>query len=305
MYDVDNETILNDINSNDSNSSNEVIDDKSVGQEPSQGDAYAYQFKSDEDLLKHSLKYKASGKELEEPVETILKRAQMGYDYAQRMAAFKQEQDAFTKEREGFQSQLEATKGLEKFAEWQKYAESNPAWYDHWMKAWDSREQGLEGTGGSEPTIDIESRIAKMLDERLKPIDEYSKQIEAQKAQADQQAEDRRLEGEVQSIRKAYPDIDFDTTDPETGKSLEYSVLEFQIQNGLGSFDQAFKAFYHDKLVDRAVMREKEQLLREHQKNSKAGIVRSRSTSPGFDVTKSSYDQLTAHALEFLQNQQK
>lgn len=300
MDHVDNETILNDINSDDSKP--DVIEEQSVGQEPSQGDAYAYKFKSDDDLLKHTLKYKASGKDLEEPLDTILKRAQMGYDYAQRMAAFKNEQEAFAKEREGFQGQLDATKGLEKFAEWQKYAESNPAWYDHWMQAWDSRDAGLPNQP-NQPEVDIESRIAKMLDERLKPIDAYAKQIEQDKVRNEQQAEDRKLESEVRSIREKYSDIDFDTTDPETGKSLEFAVLEFQIQNGLNSFDQAFKAFYHDKLVDRAVTREKEQLLKEHQKNAKAGIVKDRFTSPTFDVSKSSYDQLSEHALKFLNKQ--
>lgn len=255
---------------------------------------FAFRFKSPDELYQHKLQYKAAGKEVEEPIETILKRASMGYDYAQRMAEFKRQQ-------EEFQPKLEQAEQLQKYAEWQKYAEENPQWYEHWVNAWENRNSPINQEENQAGPDEFESRIQKLLDERLKPLDDYTKTIEEQKKQYEVEQADKELESSIRSIREKYSDIDFDTTDPETGKSLEYQVLEFQIQNGLNSYEQAFKAYYHDQLVEREVMKAKEQALKEQQKNSRQGIVTGRSTSQ-FDVAKSNYDQLAEHALRSLQN---
>lgn len=273
----------------------QMIDD--VTEKPQETpEEYQFRFKTPEELLQHKWQYKAAGKEVEEPFETILKRASMGYDYAQKMAEFKRQQ-------EEFQPKLEQAEELQKYAEWQKYAQENPDWYDHWVNAWENRGNPTPEQVEQDPGLDIESRIGKILDERLKPFEDYSKTLEEQQKSYETKQADDKLNSDIMKVREQYADIDFDATDPETGKSLEYSVLEFQIQNGLNSFDQALKAFYHDQLIERAVMQQKEQLLKDQQKSQRQGIVTDRSTSRNFDVSKSNYDQLAEHALRSLQKQ--
>lgn len=253
-----------------------------------------YQFKSDEDLFGHKLKYKADGKDIEEPIETILKRASQGYHYAQQMAALKKQQEEFS-------PKLERMGELEQYEKFSQYAKENPEWYNHWQEAWQSRGQGLQSEGEANPVQDIDARVNAILDDKLKTVNEFAQSVEEQKKQAEVEAQDRALMEQVNKTRETYKDIDFDSTDPEDGKSLEYKVLEFQIQNNIPNFDVAFKAFYHDNLVQRQVMSEKEALLKEQQEQSKKGIVKGQSTrSENLDYKNSSYDQITDHAIKQL-----
>ena len=253
-----------------------------------------YQFKSDDDLLAHKWKYKANGKEIEEDFGTILKRASQGYHYAQQMADLKRQQEEYDPKISRAQ-ELE-----EKYGKFEAYAKENPEWYNHWQNAWQNRgTEGLQSEGQSNPAQDIDARVNAILEDKLKTVNEFAQSVEEQKKQAEVEAQDRALQEEIESIRSKYEDIDFDKTDPDSGKSLEYEVLEFQIQNGLNSFDKAFKAFYHDQLVNREVMRQKEAWLKEQQKAAKEGIVQGQSTrEKTYDHKNSSYDQINDHIMK-------
>ena len=267
------------------------------GQEaPPEEAPQGYNFKSDDELFGHKLKYKAGGKEVEEDLQTILKRASQGYHYAQQMAELKKQQEEFNPKIEQAQT-LE-----EKYGRFETYAKENPDWYNHWEKAWNERgQQSLATEGEADPSSDIEARINAILEDKLKTVNEFAQSVEDQKKQAEVQAQDRVLEKEIGDIREQYKDIDFDSTDPEDGKSLEYKVLEFQISNGLPSFEKAFKAFYHDNLVQRQVMKEKEAWVKEQQANAKKGIVEGQLTQQKTpDFSNSSYDQITDYAIKSL-----
>lgn len=254
-----------------------------------------YSFKSDEDLFAHKLKYKADGKEIEEDIGTVLKRASQGYHYAQQMAELKRQQEEIETQRNQYQ-------GLDEYKKFAEYAKQNPEWYNHWQNAWQNRgTEQLQSEGQTNPAQDIEARVNAILEDKLQSVNEFAKSVEDQKKQAELEAQDRALMEEVNKTRETYKDIDFDSTDPEDGKSLEYKVLEFQIQNNIPTFDAAFKAFYHDNLVQRQVMQQKEAWLKEQQKQAKEGIVTGQSTRrSSFDPKNSSYDQITDHALKEL-----
>lgn len=224
-----------------------------------------FSFKTVDELLKHQLEYPYKGKQIKEDLATILKRASSGYDYAQKM-------NAFNAERSEWEQKVKTAEELnQKWSRFDEYAKQNPEWYNHWEKAWQSRGQNLAEPGTSESNI--EARVNALLEERLKPVNDLISQQEQQKLQARVDSEDKELEQQIESIRKKYPNLDFDRTDPESGKSLEYQVLEFGVQNGIKRFDVAFKAFYHDELVKLEREQAKDALSKETQAKTKAGIV--------------------------------
>ena len=257
----------------------------------------ALQFKTMEDLLKHKLEYTADGgKKINEDLQTILRRASQGYHYAQRL------NEVNTREADWKEKLQKAEELNGKWSRFDEYAQKNPEWYTHWEQAWLNRDKNPSQL--QDPSALDESRINALLEERLKPFSQYMTEIEQQKVAQSRNDEDRALEEQVKSIRTKYSDIDFDATDPESGKSLEYKVLEFGVQNGIKSFDTAFKAFYHDQLVKREVERSKANASTERQENAKAGIIERRSTpsksGPTPNLKSMSWDQATEFAAKSL-----
>lgn len=199
--------------------------------------------------------YTVNGRLVKEPIDVILKRASQGYNYAQHMQDFK------TRE-----SEVEAryNKGLEletKYGEIDKFATENPEWNDHLQKSWQAR---FDVTGGSDQSsgTNIPPHLAKEINE----LKSFVSEIKAQKA-------DEAYSRAVDQVKGSYPDIDFMATNPESGKTLEQEVLDFASKNAIGRFEPAFKAFYHDKLIERARLQAKDQLAADIQQRSKAGII--------------------------------
>jgi hypothetical protein len=224
-----------------------------------------FSFKSMDELLKHQLEFPYKGKQIKEDLATILKRASSGYDYAQKMNGFNQERSEWEKKVQ------EAQALNQKWSRFDEYAKQNPDWYNHWENAWQNRGQNL--TEAPAADSNIEAKINALLESRLAPVNELISQQEQQKQRMQVDNEDRELSEQIESIRKSYPNLDFDRTDPESGKSLEYKIMEFATQNGIKRFDHAFRAFYHDELVKLEREAAKDALSRETQAKTKAGIV--------------------------------
>ena len=258
-------------------------------------------FKTNDDFMNHQLEYKAADKPVKENLQTILQRAQQGYHYAQSMQKLKMERDGFETERKTIQQQIEEAKTInDKWSKFEQYAKENPEWYDHWNGAWENRQQA---PGQQTAPDDVQARIDAVLAEKLKPFEgllSEKQQLEQKQKIAD---EDRMLDESIKSIRTQYKDIDFDRTDPETGKSLEYQVLEFMTQNGINNFQHAFKSFYHDNLVKREIERQKEAEQKALIDKKKKGIVDEK-TVPGsrkqVDTRNMSWDQLAQLAAKDL-----
>lgn len=230
-----------------------------------------FSFKSPDELLKHKLKYTASGKDIEEDIGTILKRASQGYNYAQAM-------NQLNTERSQWETKCKTADEInQKWSRFEEYAQKDPAWYQHWENAWNNRGQNLAEPQTSDGNL--EQKLQLLLEEKLKPVNELLSQHEQKKVQEKLSAEDQELDRQVKSIREKYSDLDFDATDPESGKSLEYKVIEFGLQNGIKNFEHAFNAFYRDELEKRAAEKAKDALSKEKQAKAKAGIIDSQSTS--------------------------
>lgn len=258
-------------------------------------------FKTNDDFLNHQLEYKAADKPVKENLQTILQRAQQGYHYAQSMQKLKMEREGFETERKTIQQQIEEAKAInDKWSKFEQYAKENPEWYDHWNSAWENRQQA---PGQQTAPDDVQARIDAVLAEKLKPFEGLLSEKQQLEQKAKIAEEDRLLDESIKSIRSQYKDIDFDRTDPETGKSLEYQVLEFMTQSGMTNFQHAFKAFYHDNLVKREIERQKEAEQKALIDKKKKGIVDEK-TVPGsrkqVDTRNMSWDQLAQLAAKDL-----
>ncbi len=212
--------------------------------------------------------YEWSGRKIKEPLEMILKRAGMGYDYAQRMEALKREQGQMA----------EKYKPYEKYKTIDDYVQKDPAWWQHVEESWNDR------LASEDPTV---QRVKALLDEQLQPVKALLSQKEEQEQQAKVDEEDNRLDKDIKSIREKYKDLDFDTPDAQ-GKSLEMKVLEHGSTNGFPSFKAAFLDFHHEQLEKMWESRGREAIGKEAEKRQKLGLSGTprtpQKTSDAFDT---------------------
>jgi len=217
--------------------------------------------------------YKANGKEISEPLSTVIQRASMGYNYAQLMQQYKQQQAELEAQRN------EINQSAQKWRQYDEYASQNPDWANHVRSQWENR---LNFGNQSNPTqtneqpfeqqqreMNLPPQVAQELNELRTFMQQYKQDREAQH-QAEQDAQ---LAQEVDSVQKAYPDFDLRATDPQTGESLEQQILMHAQTYGIGSFRAAFRDFMYDKLVARGTNQAKETVAKQMQQQYKQGIV--------------------------------
>lgn len=253
-------------------------------------------FDNPDALMAHKLEYTANGKQVSEDIATILKRASQGYNYAQLANGLK------TREAEIAELENQAKQTNEKWSKFENYAKENPAWYDHWTRAWENRGNAQAAHTPDGESSEFDSRITALLDQRLGPITEFMNSQQAVMEQADASNQDKALDADIKATRDQFSTIDFDKSDPDTGKTLEYQVLEFAHQKGYNSFSDAFKVFYHDKLMAHQLENEKAKWAKEQADKQRKGIIgesKVPTTPTGQpDLKNSSWDQIANFAAK-------
>lgn len=237
-----------------------------------------------------SYKLTVNGKQIEAPLDKVLQWAQMGYNYPQKAAELNQKEQAFLKRQQEIEERENKWKP---YKEVDEFAAKNPDW---WTQVQQSYQQKLSGAQ-TNPEI-------QQLKEELQALKAFRDEYTNEKQSAKVQDEDKRLAGEVDSIRKSYPNIDFDSPDEE-GKSLEMKVLQHAMDQGIQSFRVAFRDYYHDHLLGKAKEEGKELVSKEIQKRTKLGILgESAKPTKGLknaeNVKDKTYDQLMREALDEL-----
>ncbi len=212
-----------------------------------------------------------------------------GHSYSQRMQEFNQREQAF-KAREQQIAQLQ-----ERYGPIDEYVKQNPDFWNHVTQQWESRGQ----------TYDQNNPLARDLQQvrqELGEIKQFKQTLEQEKQAIKAADEDKALDGEIESIRKEYPDLDLNAVQPD-GQSLMYHVLNYANTKGIRSFTDAFIAFNHKNLVSRAAEKAKESIGKDIQKKTKLGLLGVSST-PTKGVTRAqnvkdkSYEALLQEALE-------
>lgn len=180
--------------------------------------------------------FEHAGQKIKAPIEKLIKWASMGYSAPNKIGELSRQ----LQERDGKLKQLETyEKTYRPIDDW---AQKNP---DKWKSLFSSWQQAQYG-GVPAP----EQTQAQLPPEILQKIQEHDQRWQAldqkETVQKTQMA-DQTLDGEIQSIRKSYPNLDFDAPD-EKGNSLEYQVLEHATKNGIPSFRAAFRDYCFDQL---------------------------------------------------------
>lgn len=227
--------------------------------------------------------FKYGGKEIKAPIDKIIKWAEMGYDAPNKIGELNKTLESY-KQKEG------------QFSEWQKkygavddYVRQNPQWWEHVSQQF-QQVQAQQQTQ-SNPLMPV----LQQLTEKITGLEGFKNDFVTKQ-------EDAAYNAELDSIKKQYPKVDFDTPDAY-GKSLEYKILEHAQANGLKQFKTAFRDFYHDEILKLKEEEAKEKLISDRQQKSKLGILGISSTPTkkiSNDVRGKTYGDLEREALEEL-----
>jgi hypothetical protein len=211
-----------------------------------------------------------------------------GYDYAQKMQAFKRDQAEFERQRQAI-AELES-----RYKPVEEYYSQNP---DRWQYVNQQYEALKNGQNASDP---IAQKI-QFLESKLSQTDQFIQNLQNEKLVQQRQQEDQALDQEVRSIQEEFKDLDWSTPDAD-GKPLEIRVLEHAHKIGTKSFRAAFRDLNHEHLLKLAEERAKENVVKEQQKKTKLGLLgQSQAPKKGItnaeDFKNKSYDDLIDEAI--------
>jgi hypothetical protein len=235
-----------------------------------------------------------NGKLIKAPKDQMIKWAQMGYDAPNRIGEINKQLETYKSQS---QKWAEAEAKYSKYGPVDEYFSKNP---DHWKvveETWKSKQAAFDPNN---PIAAELNNVKNVLQDLTKFKDEISSKEVAQK----RQAEDAELKQDIESIRKAYPDLDWDTPN-EHGQSLEKQIVEHAIKSKIESFRAAFRDFTFDQHVKKAQETGMQKRDKDIQKRTKLGLLGetrtpTRGISNAKDVKNQSYEALMNEALEEL-----
>jgi hypothetical protein len=86
-------------------------------------------------------------------------------------------------------------------------------------------------------------------------------------------AADSAYQQQYSAVKEAYPSLDLQQSDPETGQTLEYKILSFARENGLTNFEHATRLFANEQIMNSERERIREEVLQDLQKNRRLGVM--------------------------------
>lgn len=221
----------------------------------------------------HHVTYKANGKEVTEPFEKVLQRAQMGYDYAQKTADLKNNYIPRSELETGYVPK-EKYDAIARYEQYDKYARENPTWAEHVENSWNNRDVL------NNPNVDPQDPQFQAFQQLLQPLQERLTQYEQRFGQVDEfiqssrsSAEDKALDNQISEVKQQFDYIDFDQVDPETGNSIEMRVLDHMEQTGIKNFKTAVVDLYQDQIISQGSSKALEKSAQERQRQAKQGVV--------------------------------
>lgn len=209
------------------------------------------------------IEYTANGKAVKEPFSKVLQRAQMGYNYAQQMGDFNRQKAEFEAKAKTFESD----------SEWKSiadYAKQDPDWAAHTKELWNQRET-WRSANPQDPTLLELNRLKAELNEVKTPLQAWQKEQEAARIEK----ENQELDAEITSTKEKYSKLgmDFASVDPSTGLSVESTVIDYAVKNGIKSFKTAFLEVYGDRLESKREEALKSQWAKEQATKAKQGFI--------------------------------
>ena len=232
--------------------------------------------------------FTVGGKAIKAPIDKILKWASMGYDAPNRIGELNKKLEGYS------QKETQYKEWQDKYGPVDEYVRQNPDFWNHVTQSWQQQQQQAQ----QNPLHPVVGELQK----RLEGLEGIAQTFQQERQEAVMKQQDSQYMEEFSTITKQYPKIDFSTPD-ESGKSLEYKVLEYAQEKGIREFTPAFRAFYHDELVKNASEEAKEKLVNDKQSKTKLGILGISATPTkriSDNVKGKSYDNLYKEALKEL-----
>lgn len=231
--------------------------------------------------------FTVGGKQIKAPKDKVITWAQLGYGANHKINELNKQLNEW-KTKESRYSELD-----QKYGEIDKYVRENPQFWDHVTNSWKSKQQLMnEQENPMAPVI-------QSLQDKLSELDSFKQSVIQEREQQKLKSEDEQYSKALGLLKESHPQIDFDTPDAE-GKSLEYRIIDYAIENKIGNLRTAFRDFYHDELVKMEAEKAKESVIKDRKMMAKKGIV-GMSTTPtqniSDDVKGKSYNQLADEAL--------
>jgi hypothetical protein len=246
-------------------------------QAPAQGDASAAPAWWKPDLFK--LRYRGSEvspKDYQHAVALM----QKGYSYEQAMAGVKRDKEALDARGKQFEQYEKLDRA---FKENPEFARRIQQFYVETM-----------GGGGQQ----LEGQVAQpaaIPPQMVRQLQEFQQF----KAQAEERMADQDVEREIGDLRSKFADEKWDQQ-TETGHSFMYDVIAHARDNRFPSLLAAYRDYTYDRLANTAKMRAAEQAAQTRQRQTRQGVVAGQAATrpaakPPLDVTKMSYDDITAN----------
>lgn len=233
-------------------------------------------------------------KKIKEPLEMVFKRAELGYNYAQRAHQLNQKE-------EHYKTLDQRVKELSRWNEYDEYAKQNPDWAKHVEESWANKDNLVQSNQGQNTEL-------LTLKQKLQELEKFKEEFVQEKTSLKAQAEDKQFGEEIESVGKNFG-VDLSQSD-EQGQTLEWRVLEHMKNLGLdgskkGHFTAAFKDMYFDNLVGKEKESVKEQYAKKQAELKQAGIRGISRTPQGRDSFNGvdpnlSWNQLSEMALNDL-----
>ncbi len=243
--------------------------------------------KTTEQMTPQEYAFKVGGKEIKAPIDKIIRWAEMGYDAPNKIGSLQKEIDSW-KQKENQFKEIEG-----KYGTVDQYVRENPQWWQFVQSQYEQQQKQMTSDNPMMSTINE-------LKEKLNDISSFKDQILKEKQEMKAMQDDDAYTKEFESVKSQYPNIDLVTPD-ETGKTLEYKILEYASQNGIKKFTTAFRDMMHDQLMGLKEEQAKEKLMSDRVSKTKLGIL---GTSPtpktkGVEYSKGkSYADLEREVLE-------
>lgn len=229
-----------------------------------------------------------NGRKIKANKDQVLKWAQMGYGAPDQIGKLNKQLEAMKADAERYKSYDETYKPID---EW---ARQNPEKWKELFYSWQTGKQNTQF-----------AQLPPEIIEKLETTQEIAKQLMTERQVQEEKQADEALGGEIEGIRKAYPQFDFDKVVDESGLTLEQKVLDHALKNGIGKFTTAFRDYYHDQLVKVAEEKGKTSLNNNLQKQAREGFIGKAPTSSKQITTpqnlkSKSYSDLANEAIEEL-----
>lgn len=232
-----------------------------------------------------------NGKPIKANRDNVLKWAQQGYDYSQKMADFNR--------------RLHETNSKYEQAE-SIYKTYGPI--DEWVKAnpdkWEALQRAIEGVEASGENPKLLQKL-QTLESKILEADKFIQSVQQREQQQKVAEEDQALDAEIKSIREKYADLDWNAANENGHSLLEVRVLEHATKNGINSFRAAFHDLMHEDLMKASEARGRESLTKERKAKEAQGLLgTSQAPTKGLskpnNLKSKTYDDLMREGLEEL-----